>query len=343
MTPWLGRSLVNPAVDLLLVAGGASLLVPLLASTAGGLGGEEDWLRRLPWILFFTNNSHFASSTVRLYTKEASFERHRFLTMGFPLVTLAVVFVCVAWPELLGKHLQALYLTWSPYHYAAQAFGIASLYCVRSGVPLASDERRWLRWVCLLPFFVAFLGSPTTGFGWIVGAEVISSRAWLVELLNASQALCALLAFAAPIAFAWVRYKRGRSLPLLALGAIYANSIWFVIFEFYEAFAWATIFHGLQYLVLVVVFHVRERVARPENTWSAGLHALHFYAMCLGLTYLLFQVWPFGLWFVGFGWSESILVSIAAINLHHFVVDAYIWKFRPGDSNRRVAEAGVAG
>ena len=41
--------------------------------------------------------------------------------------------VGVLFPERLGTQLHSLYLTWSPYHYAAQAYGLAVMYCYRSG------------------------------------------------------------------------------------------------------------------------------------------------------------------------------------------------------------------
>jgi hypothetical protein len=33
-----------------------------------------------------------------------------------------------------------------------------------------------------------------------------------------------------------------------------------------------------------------------------------------------------------------MILVVATINVHHFIVDAYIWRFRPSDSNRRVIE-----
>ncbi len=46
------------------------------------------------------------------------------------------------------------------------------------------------------------------------------------------------------------------------------------------------------------------------------------------LGYLLFQCWPYFYVWAGFGLAESMLLGIAVINIHHFVVDAYIWKLR---------------
>jgi hypothetical protein len=35
---------------------------------------------------------------------------------------------------------------------------------------------------------------------------------------------------------------------------------------------------------------------------------------------------------------ESVLLVVAAINIHHFIVDAYIWRLKPGDRNRQIVE-----
>ena len=42
---------------------------------------------------------------------------------------------------------------------------------------------------------------------------------------------------------------------------------------------------------------------------------------------------------MGFCAGASYFLVVAAINIHHFIVDAYIWKLRPGDSNRRLVDA----
>ena len=38
---------------------------------------------------------------------------------------------------------------------------------------------------------------------------------------------------------------------------------------------------------------------------------------------------------------ESIALVVAAINIHHFIVDAYIWRLKSGDGNRQIVEAGL--
>jgi hypothetical protein len=335
---------VHPAYDVLLIGGGLSVLAFIAIAATGvtllGSGGQGQAMQRLALVVFLANSAHFASSTVRLYTKRDSFEEHRFLTMGLPLVCVGVLGLCLALPELFGRHLWALYLTWAPFHYSAQAFGIASLYCRRAGCDLDPVQRRWLRAVCLLPFFFAILGtSPAMGLAWLVPPEWISGVPGLPKLLNALRWVLSVATFAIPVLlFAALARGERPGMPLISLLAVLANGLWWIGFSALEAFGWATIFHGIQYLALVIVFHVKERAARPGDSSSPSFHALSFYAASLLLAYALFQLWPYTAWTLGFGWAESVILVVAIINLHHFIVDAYIWRFRPSDSNRRVIE-----
>jgi hypothetical protein len=100
------------------------------------------------------------------------------------------------------------------------------------------------------------------------------------------------------------------------------------------------VFHSLQYLAILLVFHVKEQLARPENRRGWLHHAAWFYGACLLLGYALFQVWPLAYVAAGFGWAESVLLVTAVINIHHFVVDAYIWRLRR-DPNYKVVTTGL--
>ena len=77
-----------------------------------------------------------------------------------------------------------------------------------------------------------------------------------------------------------------------------------------------------------MIFHVKDQRARPNNRRGAFFHAVTFYGASLGLGYLLFYVWPFAYASVGFGLAESMLLCAAVVNIHHFIVDRYIWRLR---------------
>ena len=340
--PWrVGRTFLHPAFDVLVIGGGLSLVLTaffrtgLLSPATAALGLS------LPVLLFTSTLAHFASSTVRLYTKPDAFESHRFLTMGLPLVTMGVLALAVWQPGAVGRHLQALYLTWSPYHYAAQAYGVAVMYCYRSGCALQPAEKTVLRVACFAPFLQNFLSASGAGLEWFVPQTVFLDHPWLFTVRGPLVAGLQALAFLLPAGlFGWL-YRQGRPLPLVSLLAVVANGVWWVVLVYADAFVWATVFHGLQYLALVLLFHVREQTARPGNRRSALYHAATFYALSLGLGYLLFQLWPFAFVAAGFGWAESVLLVTATINVHHFVVDAYIWRLRK-DPNYRVVTSAPA-
>lgn len=330
----LGRTFLHPALDYLFIGGGLSLLVTALVAW-GLLPSDAGLSLTLPTLAFFSNVAHFAASTVRLYTKPGAFSMLPFLTMGLPLLTVALLSLAVWQPELVGHHLWALYLTWSPFHYAAQAYGLSVMYCYRSGCALQDREKLLLRATCLTPFLYAVLSSPGVGLGWLVPQSVYVTRPALAVALERVTFGAGIGALLLPVLFFVALAMRGRPIPLISLLIPVSNGVWWVTLTYLDAFAWATVFHGLQYLAITLVFHVREQSSKPANTRGWLYHAARFYGLCLALGYLLFQVWPLAYRAAGFGWVESVLLVAAVINVHHFIVDAFIWRLRR-DSNYRV-------
>jgi hypothetical protein len=333
----VGRSFGPPLFDYLLIGGGVTLIwVPLLFWT--GWSYDDVGMSTVTVAILLANSTHFAASTVRLYTKPGAAESLPGLTMVFPLLSLAVLSFALLAPDVLGSNLYALYLTWSPYHYAAQAYGLALLYGYRSGVALDGRDKKLLRCVCLLPFFYSFFTSLGAGADWLLPIEVLSLPA-AIAIREALSAGLPLLIFGTPfLLYAWVWRRRGTPLPLISLLVVVANGIWWVTLIPMQAFLWATIFHGVQYLAIVMIFHAKEQMALPSNRHSAAWHGAWFYAVSLLLAYALFHALPLAYVWAGFGRVESLLLVVAVINLHHFIVDGYIWRFSRGGSNRRIAE-----
>lgn len=334
------RVFINRPFDYLAIGGGLSLLVFAALASTGQLDAATPAAAWIPVLVLFSNSAHFAASSVRLYTKPGAFRLWPFVSMGLPLATLAVLGVALLWPERIGWHLQALYLTWSPFHYAAQAFGLACMYHYRSGGTLGDVDRRLVFGTCLLPFLFAFLDARDFGLAWLLPAQVRAAHPVLEETVRTAAMCVGLLVFAAPLLLA-ARFHANdaRGLPAISWLIIFSNGIWWIVFRFYDAFVWATVFHGLQYLAIVTIFHVKDQTAQPGNRHGPAFHAVAFYAASLALGYLLFYVWPFAYRLAGFGLAESMLLCAAVINIHHFIVDRYIWRLRK-DSNYRVVTGG---
>ncbi len=311
-----GRAFVHPSFDLLVIGSLSSLvLAPVLlwSDSSAPAAFLERWLAVL---VLLSNSAHFAASTVRLYSRPGALADSPWLTMALPAAALLALTVAIAFAGTLGAPLQALYLTWSPYHYAAQAYGLTLMYAYRSGCAFGDGERRWLRAACLAPFLAAVVGGRLLGEGGLEArAAVATALGWA--------------SFVLPLALFARRGLLGLpSLPLISMAVLLSNAVWLVALNRAGVFAWATIFHGLQYLAIVTLFHVRDQQKRPGNAHGAAWHAATFYAGCLALGYLLFEVLPFAYVLAGFGVVESLLLVAAVINIHHFVVDAFIWRLR---------------
>lgn len=334
----VGRSFVHPLFDYLFIGGGLSLLFSVVIfRTQSRI--DLSSLDALGYIILLSTSAHFAASTVRLYTKPDAYQSLPFLTMGFPLVAAALLTACMFFASTLGTHLNSLYLTWSPYHYAAQAYGLAVMYSYRSGCMLSSANKRILWWVCMLPFLYAFIKGSGTGLQWILPEEFLATPA-VQTAIDALAELLKFLTFAMPtVLFIAVWASASGPMPLIGPLLALTNGIWWIMLPTVDAFIWATVFHGVQYLAIVLIFHVRDQLSRPDNRRGLVYHVLFFYGACVLLGYGLFSCLPWAYQFVGFGKVESILLVVAAINLHHFIVDGYIWRLRKGDTNRKIVDS----
>jgi hypothetical protein len=206
---------------------------------------------------------------------------------------------------------------------------------------LGPRNKQLLWWVSMLAFFYAFVNGSRTGLEWLLPASIQELPTYvMVKDFLASR--LKELAYAAPlILFAIVSISKEGPMPLISLLVVVTNSIWWILLPARDAFVWATIFHGIQYLAIVIIFHVKDQTsvehARPRGRLY---HIMWFYGACILLGYALFNCVPFGFRVFGFGTVESNMMVVATINIHHFIVDGYIWRLKQGDANRRIVITG---
>ena len=330
------RFFVHPVFDYALIGGGLSLVFAVgMAIFALDLT-LSSWLA----VLFIVaNGAHFAASSLRLYTRPGIARTHPLLTLAFPLLAALALSAAIVLPEPLGLFLLATYLVWSPYHYAAQAYGLAVMYGYRAGVALDEGAKRSIRIVCLVPFAWTLL-QPAGGLGMLLSAWHVAAPAPVEQMRGVvSQGLISLTLFAPVALVLWLRARHGIALPLISVVTIVSNALWWTFFNILDAFLWATVFHGLQYLAIVTIFHVKDRQRDPGARHGAGWHALTFYLGAVLIGYVLFELWPSVYAWAGYDLTRSVLLVTAAINIHHFVVDAYIWRLRRDPNYANVVDA----
>jgi hypothetical protein len=322
--------MVNPVVDYLFVGGAITIPIFIATYYFPSLTPTSDSVVLRTFILF--NGAHFAASTLRLYTKPGAKKEFPLLSWAFPVVCLVAVGFGL-WSPVIGRNITALYFTWSPFHYAMQTYGLAVMFSMMSGAKLDSRDKTQMWLVCLLPFFYAVLTSPDGGLSWFVSRQWLATVPPLMFLYRGTVTVVTAAAILLPFSLFWQMHRmRGKSVPLIALVLQLTNAMWWLGTTYLNAWFWTAMLHSIQYLIVVVQRHVTEQMARPDRSGPLhrpAIYAAGFYGISFALAVILFFLTP--LMYVPFGYTptQSFTMMTWVINLHHFIVDGFIWRTKP--------------
>lgn len=344
-TPWLWAR----APDILLVAGGGSLLfaatmVPLtLAFPALAPALAAAFLH----LAALCNFPHYAA-TYQLVVRERRTMTRTYgrLLLSTP-VMLGALAAGVVWPALITPIVR-VYLTWSAYHYAAQHFGIASMYAARQGRPLADGEKRpmYVGFVGVAAFMMLSTNMAGTGSANPFGARAAEEPFFLLPADTYYVALGAVVLGFASFVVGHLRAARrtGRGFGAIAWLLFVTNAAWFVLpflrtssgggpwmggtLALWVPYA-IPFFHCAQYLVVTTW---RARTTGPVKPTLLFL-------LLAGVGLALFEgvtraVSSFAL----LTEDNAYLLVPAVLNIHHFWVDGMMWK-RPKKSPRAAGAA----
>lgn len=98
--------------------------------------------------------------------------------------------------------------------------------------------------------------------------------------------------------------------------------------SYLNAWWWSAMLHSVQYLVIVVDRHLAETRGTPAAVAQAGpfARAGAFYVLAVATGFFLFVVAPMAYTGLRFAAAESIWMMGVVVNLHHFIVDGFIWR-----------------
>jgi hypothetical protein len=246
---------------------------------------------------------------------------------------LVVLVLVLATAQTTGPYLNGLYAIWSPLHYAAQTYGLGMLYFHRAELSLSKVEKRFFYLACLLPFFFALFSAvnPKDGLGWFLTSS-LSGYPWQAYFWKAIEAITTTLrisVYIVPIVFFWrVRKKASTShIPMIIPLLVLSNALAWTVLQFWGALAIITTVHALQYLALVIPHHLKDQ-SRTRKNFRPWVEGFRFYFLSLVAGYALFGCLPYAFETYGFGFAESSILVGATINIHHFIIDAFIWRSR---------------
>lgn len=333
-SPPSSRWLYGPTLDLLIGCGAWSL--PLLAITFF-LQRENAVAVSFTFYLLavFCNNPHYMATVYRAYHTSADFRKYRFFTV-YVTVLLLITVGLVHFVPMLFPWAVTIYLTWSPWHYTGQNFGIAQLFIRRGGAPADPAARSLLFGSYAASFAVWFLTLHST----MEGDPNFLSLRIPVRIALPLQIFFSLtfLTFAGGAFFRLSKNLRGWSLvaPLLLT---FTQLCWFVApalltrfgalklsASYFSAGALAFM-HCAQYLWITTFYAKKERVpegGRPFSFWR------YYLTLVVGGVALFIP----GPWLASRllhrDLVESFLIFMALVNVHHFILDGAIWKLRDG-------------
>ncbi len=345
-----GGWLLGPIPDLFLGTGLAYVFVFiwLASDIEGARQAVPLWV--LAIVTIFISIPHYGATLLRVYERRSERRAYFFFAVHATLV-LAALFFGGLYSAAIGSLVFTIYLTWSPWHYTGQNYGIALMFLYRNGVSVSPAIKRLIYASFVLSFLITFafihgsyakndlapgeigfvaLGIPALGVDFFIFVALVAYA--VVTLFF----LVALLRKSSPRAIAPAGVLVGVQALWFVVPALYRNWFPYGRLESLSAreatyfFIWIAFGHAVQYLWITSYFAKTSR--RSETHAGFYLKALLAGALLWTVPALLFRRGLMG----PLPYDGGLAMMIAAVvNLHHFILDGAIWKLRDG----RIARA----
>ena len=344
------RWLFGPASDLLFGCGLLYVLVFAAHSVAGPAlrGLTPHYL--IPALILLISSPHYGATLLRVYEQRHDRRAYAVFSVWTTLALAALFVLCLGRP-LLGSIFFTLYLTWSPWHYSGQNYGLSVMFLGRRGIAVDSLTKRWLHASFQLSFLLAAIvmhlevGSAYSpveyeGRG-VTFLPVGIGRGFGDLVLPVVGA-----AYLASVVVSLARLRRGAAgwsdlLPTVAL--MLTQALWFAAPFSVQYWGWTTGLEPLDaqrqlksYLLMIFLGHavqymwVTTYYARAGGSWNGyGRYWLKAVAAGTAIwTLPAVLLGPTGLIGEGAYFGHLALLIATFVNLHHFILDGAIWKLR---------------
>jgi len=353
----------NPGLDLIVGCGAWSAPL-LLLSYFSAASSARAWSVAFYVLALFFNYPHYMATIYRAYHRSEDFQKYRIFTVHITGLILLTLLLSHFWLRLL-PWIFTIYLTWSPWHYSGQNYGLFMMFARRAGADPDKSTRRALYGAFVVSYLILFLGfhtGPSTDPLFIsLGIPAVVSR-WEQIIL--------MVAFVGLSGFGLSRLARGtewrKLIPSLTLFS--SQFLWFFLpaaislvkgLEIpqnrYSSGVLA-VMHSAQYLWITSYYARREAsgersdgaARRETRNWRP----LAYFGVLIVGGIALFVPGP---WLASrafhHDFTTSFLIFTALVNIHHFILDGAIWKLRDGriaslliNSKERISDAaGEAG
>ena len=282
------------------------------------------------WLLGY---HHVISTFTRLTFDRDSLNEHKFLVTWLPIIVLGGVFLACF--LLGGWILTTVYLYWQWWHYTRQSYGISRIYQRKAGLDDALLNKLV---IYALPLWGILYRSYQNPQQFLFNeVRVIPVPFWLV----AAAGIVALLITAwwmtqtfkslieGKYSFAHTLYVTTH-LTIFAVGYLAIQNInhgWLVL----------TVWHNCQYILTVWMFNTNrfkngiDVKHKLLSFISQPGHRVTYLGLCLLISTAVYGALHYSLNWLTVATATALplfAIAFQAINFHHYLVDAVIWKVR---------------
>jgi tetratricopeptide (TPR) repeat protein len=326
--------LYGPWLDLVVGCGAWSAPL-LLISYFSIASSTRTWSVAFYALALFFNYPHYMATIYRAYHRAEDFQKYRVFTVYTTGLILLTVLLSHFWLRILPL-LFTLYLTWSPWHYSGQNYGLFMMFARRAGAKPSDAGRRALYGAFIVSYLVLFLGfhAGTSSDPMFIslGIPPVVARWGQIGLGAAFVALSAYGLSQLVRATGWQKLR-----PCLTLFS--SQVLWFLlpaavslikgidIPQSRYSSGVLAVMHSAQYLWITSYYARREASEASGRSWRPWA----YFGVLVAGGIALFVPGP---WLASrifhHDFTASFLIFTALVNLHHFILDGAIWKLRDG-------------
>jgi tetratricopeptide (TPR) repeat protein len=336
---WIHR----PWLDLLVGCGGWS--APLLLISYLLVDDQaRQWSAVFYALALVCNYPHYMATIHRAYGRADDRSRYKLFTH---YITAALVAVGIAAHFRLGllAWLFTAYVTWSPWHYTGQNFGLSMMFLRRAGVDVTPRDRQWLH-AAFVASYVMLLAAFNEG----VSQDPLTLSAGLPVAVTRTIQIAAGLVFlgAGVMTFRSLAARGVSRMSLLPAITLYVTqALWFVIPIVLTWISTAAtprtrystgilaVMHSAQYLWITHHFARKDAAGTAGAAGAAGAgrargwNGWAYWTTLVAGGVALFIPGPWLASYAGrFDFTSSMLIVTAVVNIHHFILDGVVWKLR---------------
>jgi len=329
--PWI----YNPWLDLIVGCGAWSAPL-LLVSYVSLSASTRIWSVAFYALALFFNYPHYMATLYRAYHRSEEFEKYKVFTVHITALVVLTLFLAHFWARLL-PWIFTIYLTWSPWHYSGQNYGLFMMFARRAGADADKKTRGALYGAFVVSYLVLFLSFHSGP-----SSDPLFLSLKIPPIVSRTEQIVLLVAFVVLCVYGFRRLARQtgwrRLTPSLTLFS--SQILWFLVpagvslikgLEVPQT-RYSTgilaVMHSAQYLWITSYYARREATSDTQSrTWRP---LAYFGVLILGGIALFVP----GPWLASrafhHDFTASFLIFTALINIHHFILDGAIWKLRDG-------------